>query len=361
MFGMALALMPIVLPNGPIELPADVIEVHALSFTMPIQVGPKTGELDEILLFASTNFGKSWRKEASCKPTERKIVFTAPRDGIYCFAIQAVNKDGTRTPPSEKELVSEVKVFVNSAQKQTKRKEVRSEGKQFDLVSMEFRKGAPELSIAAGSALRFLIRQPGKHITSIDFDGSEITIKDNLGSDIAPNQLRRNVFVHSADAFKDPGLVSFQVFSGILPSRGAISLKVSGFITLNIAKEEKVITQKGLKLKIGEELKVGPVHFSRIPAPGITINGKSLPNGNDRIQAAFFKNVIKIIEFFDADGKPLPAKQVGGSCFGFYDHAQITQGYSVNGSIDNVTVQVTYYSKTEALRVPLDLTVGIGY
>src|SRR5260370_279399 len=120
MHGFALLFIGLALAGDPIELPKDVFEVQARAFDIPIQVNPNRRDtIERIRLFVSVDRGKTWKHAQDCQPTDEQVSFTAPKDGLYWFAVQTVLKDNKKEP-AEKDLAASLKVYVNAERKALK-------------------------------------------------------------------------------------------------------------------------------------------------------------------------------------------------------------------------------------------------
>jgi hypothetical protein len=346
----------------PVELPDDVLEAKALSFFIPFEANSSVLKaVDTIRLFVSDDKGVSWKYEKDTIPTAAKFLFTAPRDGLYWFAVQTANKDGTRTPPAESDLVPVLKIYVNSAQLPVTRREVPTGSKQVDLINFQLQKSVPELSQAPRMNLTFVIRQPGKHIVGIDFEASKLSVTDERKTNLLGKQERRDTLTHSAHVFKDEGKIAFNIWSAILPARGAMRLKVNGLVSLRIAAEEKLIQEEGVMLKLDTPVKIGPIEITRKTPPRVVLNGKTYDDERTVVEVVYAGNIVKSIRFLDTDGKVLASKQTGHAAGGFYEHTQFTTFFALPANISRATVQVIYCNKTEIVTVPLDLSIILGF
>ena len=66
---------------------------------IPIQLKPeKQNEVRELLLFVSTDDGRTWNQEARVTPDKRSFQFLAPQDGRYWFTVCDVDFAGRKTP-----------------------------------------------------------------------------------------------------------------------------------------------------------------------------------------------------------------------------------------------------------------------
>jgi hypothetical protein len=115
MDGFALAFLGLALTTNPLELPKDVYEIQRRRFAMPICVNRDgRDKIEKFRLFVSEDQGKTWKHEKDYKLSDNLVLFAAPRDGLYWFAVQKVLKDGDSDPAERDDLVPAMKVYVNS-------------------------------------------------------------------------------------------------------------------------------------------------------------------------------------------------------------------------------------------------------
>lgn len=95
---------------------ADVTTLKTREFMLPLMVDPaRQAEIASIHLCVSTDNGKTWKQVALALPSDTKIVYAAPRDGTYWFAVQVTGKDG-KTLPADGDLLPLQKVVVDTKQ-----------------------------------------------------------------------------------------------------------------------------------------------------------------------------------------------------------------------------------------------------
>jgi hypothetical protein len=83
-------------------------------FNIPIHIDEaRRARIGKLRLFVSADGGKSWKHHKDYGVDEDTAKFSAPRDGLYCFAVQVVSRDGTKEPQDDK-LVAGMKVYVQS-------------------------------------------------------------------------------------------------------------------------------------------------------------------------------------------------------------------------------------------------------
>src|SRR4051794_7927935 len=84
-----LGLLPVPLPARAQDAAgARIHYVRELSFKIPFNMDVRDGRISEVLLYVSDNYGGSYQRVASARPTDRDFPFDAPDDGWYWFAVQ---------------------------------------------------------------------------------------------------------------------------------------------------------------------------------------------------------------------------------------------------------------------------------
>src|SRR5205085_1688117 len=104
-------------------VPADVACFNHRNLRIPIGIHPsKRAEVSQLLLYVSSDQGKSWHQEAAVHQDNDEFLFYAPADGIYWLRVAVVNKQGKQEPedvtkgsPDEKVLIDTLKPMVRIA------------------------------------------------------------------------------------------------------------------------------------------------------------------------------------------------------------------------------------------------------
>ncbi|MFL5342082.1 MAG: hypothetical protein ACJ8F7_18205 [Gemmataceae bacterium] len=85
-------------PRAAAEAP-PMVAWKSRKIVIPIQLKPeKLSEVRELLLFVSTDEGRTWSQEARVTPDKHSFQFVAPADGRYLFTVCDVNLQGEKTP-----------------------------------------------------------------------------------------------------------------------------------------------------------------------------------------------------------------------------------------------------------------------
>jgi beta-lactamase regulating signal transducer with metallopeptidase domain len=98
-------------------------------FRLPMQVEPeRKKDIKALLLFVSSDQGKTWTQHAEATPDQDAFTFVAPRDGLYWFIVCTVDAQGRRSPADLHQAAPGLQVLVDTTKdvpKQTDDKQVR--------------------------------------------------------------------------------------------------------------------------------------------------------------------------------------------------------------------------------------------
>lgn len=100
---------------GPASPPTDVYTMRDRHLQIPIRVNDaRRGDLVELTLYVSTDQGRTWTGAGKAKPTEEAFNFHAPKDGLYWFSVQAVDRDGKYDPADIAQVAPALKVMIDT-------------------------------------------------------------------------------------------------------------------------------------------------------------------------------------------------------------------------------------------------------
>src|SRR5262249_54954471 len=81
------------------RMPSDDVPVlHQRDVRIPFQLGPNAPNIVRLLLYYSTDEGKTWTQAAEAGPDDGSFRFHAPADGLYWLAVATVDASGRRQP-----------------------------------------------------------------------------------------------------------------------------------------------------------------------------------------------------------------------------------------------------------------------
>ena len=77
----------------------DLWTIDSRLFKIPIRIDPKREkEIDCLVLWVSSDQGKSWKQAATASAKDDGFNFVAPDDGTYWFSLQIVYKNKSKEP-----------------------------------------------------------------------------------------------------------------------------------------------------------------------------------------------------------------------------------------------------------------------
>lgn len=135
--------------------PSDFFPINQPNFQIPIRIDPgRRGEIKQLILYASTDQGKTWEQQQVTGPEKDAFVFTARSDGMYWFNVCVVDNRGhcepadvSKVPPAQKILVDTVRPLVRivSAERQgdeiAVEWDIREEHPDLATLKLEYRSG----------------------------------------------------------------------------------------------------------------------------------------------------------------------------------------------------------------------------
>jgi hypothetical protein len=185
-------------------LPADVVPMKDRNFQLPIRSidAARRGELRELVLYYSTDEGRSWKRYTSVPPDSKAFIVNLPQDGTYWFNVCVVDRQGTQEPsdpskvaPAQKIVIDTVKPLlrVTSAVRQGDQIvvawDIQEENPDLPTLKMEYR--TPEMpasqwetvSLNPAQSGQVSFRPPGSGFVSIRMQMQDLA--GNSGSTFA--------------------------------------------------------------------------------------------------------------------------------------------------------------------------------
>ncbi|HMO15730.1 MAG TPA: hypothetical protein PKD64_16615 [Pirellulaceae bacterium] len=88
--------------------------INRHQFTIPFSLAANTENIVEVLLFQSTDRGRTWNLHSRQSPTAQNFPFTCEQDGEFWFAVRSQSRDGTVIPSGQ--LFPDLQVLVDTRQ-----------------------------------------------------------------------------------------------------------------------------------------------------------------------------------------------------------------------------------------------------
>jgi hypothetical protein len=142
-----------------------------------------------------------------------------------------------------------------------------------------------------------------------------------------------------------------------LPAKEAREIRISGTLVFTAATKTKAYQQADVPVKEGTQINAGPIPLK--------ITGTGKPEWGDEplqitLEARQDLQGLASIRFLDSDGKEIEAADAGRSRMSFGNQVQEERSYNLKRKVDKVTVEVTYWTDKQELKVPMEVVARLG-
>jgi hypothetical protein len=220
------------------------------------------------------------------------------------------------------------------------------------------KKKGPGIFVDNGSTgLDVALSAPGKFVLGIDVKASKLDqFTDDKDTKLYTPQPFGSWLSEFPNINPEGDVCTVHVNGVTPPAKGAAKLHLKATVVLSCGADEKATDKKEIAIKKDTKETVGTFTFE-------VINDGAM-FGGPQVAVMSDKQNVKNLEFFDAKGDPIklffpPYRQNF-----FPKTAGGKMQYGMVGTLpkkmDKVTVKATYFDKTEAVSVPIDLTFGVG-
>jgi hypothetical protein len=94
-------------------LPPEIMPMKDRAIQIPIVLN-RPQQVRELMLFVSSDQGKTWKQEAWATPDKQFFPFYAKEDGIYWFQVCIIDQNGRRDPPDLNQLKPGLMVLIDT-------------------------------------------------------------------------------------------------------------------------------------------------------------------------------------------------------------------------------------------------------
>jgi penicillin amidase len=214
--------------------------------------------------------------------------------------------------------------------------------------------GDPVDAFDPGTHIDLIVHRPGKRLLELDIAASKLILfTDDLKTDLSKTDILGWLTdVHSGIS-SDGTRLGFRIRSPAVPAAGATLLYIKGTIALKAGSDEMTAEAKKLMLKDNSSTKVGPFTASL---------AKSVFEGKPVVRITHDQPNVKHVKFFNVKGEVIPSRSAGRQSWSTNGQPPTyLSDYLVEGPLENISIQVRYYSKIEIITEPLDLKIGLGF
>lgn len=195
---------------------------------------------------------------------------------------------------------------------------------------------------------------PGETVLSLDNKASNIVLKTNEGTELPLAEMFDGNFNMSPGENASVGIVSMK--SGELPGKKTTQLKIDGTFVFNVGRDLKSADAE-LKLTEGSKVKFGPLEAT-VGQIGETFGEPFKQSVELSCKDSF--DSIATVEFLDSKGTAIESSEGGSGSFGFGGDVTYSRSWQIASDAKAVKVRVSYYAKTESVKVPCSLEFGLG-
>ena len=213
----------------------------------------------------------------------------------------------------------------------------------------------------AGTMSSLLVQRPEGGLIAVDSDATELKgVTDDLGTDLLAGEddYGRNGFSSSGTFNEDDTAALIEINASHRPRAGAKSIRIAGTLAMMCASKKKTVTQSGVPLAEGAEIKLGDVTF--------TIEDIGKPDWGDAvveftIATSQDLDALSDVAFYDSDGDLIESRVIGTSSWSGLDGGESRQTLTLDKKSDPMRVDGTFWLDMKTVKVPLDLDVSVGF
>jgi len=210
-----------------------------------------------------------------------------------------------------------------------------------------------------GTTLAILVRQPSGELIGFDEQESVLSAFTNDKGDSLLD--KKESFDEGFGSFpqvsKDGKAAIIELSAKRLPGKGARELRAKGSLAFKTGTQKKTAVEKAVALKKGTTFSVGPIE--------ITIKQTGKPQWGDEPLEVTFEmgkagDSLAGVRFLDDKGTPIKSSASSSASMRLAGMVKLNKSYRLARQVETATVEVTYWTDMKTVRVPFDLTVGLG-
>ncbi|MCB9850574.1 MAG: hypothetical protein H6817_07700 [Phycisphaerales bacterium] len=210
-----------------------------------------------------------------------------------------------------------------------------------------------------GVSVALLVTAPDGGLIEFDRDASEVkALTDDKGTNLlVQSGYSFPGFTGSNEVSPDGKALLVEVNGGGVPAKGATSIKAKGTIAISGGSKQQAFKSEKVAVKEDATIKAGEVSFK--------ITGVGEPDWGDMPQRIDIETTDKTdaiagIKFLDAAGAEIESSRSSSMTMQMGDTRQVTYSYNLSKKVEEVTVEITYWTDLRKLVVPFDVTVQVG-
>ncbi|MBL8808605.1 MAG: hypothetical protein JNM43_00390 [Planctomycetaceae bacterium] len=205
-----------------------------------------------------------------------------------------------------------------------------------------------------GLEVDVFFKLPGKTVLSIDNKKSAVVLSTADGKELPLEEMFDGNYRLQLNEEPGAGIVSLK--TGLLPDKKTASLKLEGDFVFNVGADLKTADVE-LKLVKDSTVKFGPLDVT-VSQVGDGY-GDPYKQSFELSSKKSFEAIAKV-EFLDAKGNVIESTGAGSGSFGFADEVTYSQSWQIASDAKAVKARISYFNKSESVKLPCKLEFGLG-
>lgn len=195
---------------------------------------------------------------------------------------------------------------------------------------------------------------PDQTVLSIDSKQSQVAMTSDDGGELP----LRDQFdgPYNLNLLEDRSAGTIQLQSENVPGEKSTKLSLNGTFVVNVGKDKKT---QIVELKIAQDSKI------KLGSVEATVSQVGEAFGDPfkqmiELSAKESFDSISQIEFLDSKDNVIESSSAGSGRMGFNDEITYSSSWQIASEAKSVKVRVSYFSKTESVKLPVNLEFGLG-
>ncbi len=205
-----------------------------------------------------------------------------------------------------------------------------------------------------GLSVDVFFKLPGKTVLSIDSKKSAVVLSTNDGTELPLEEMLDSNY--SLQLREEPSAGTISLKTAMLPGKKTSSLKLEGTFVFNVGADLKTADVEVMLVQ-DSKVKFGPVDAT-VSQVGEGF-GDPYKKSFELSSKKSFETIAKV-EFLDAKGNVIESTGAGSGSFGFDDEVTYSQSWQVASDAKAVKARISYFNKSESVKLPCKLEFGLG-
>lgn len=212
-----------------------------------------------------------------------------------------------------------------------------------------------------GTSVSLLFTAGELSIVALNEKESKITsLTDDKGTDFSKAKSRFSNEPYKfgwSNVSKDGKALGTTIEANGVPAKGAKSLIIKGEVVVTTGSKTEKVQSGTVALKEGTTFEVGGFTFKikRVEEPKFGDSKVSVT-----LETSKNMDALKEVIFLDESGEKIESEQRGSGSFGFGGKMTYSRSFGLKKKVSEVEIGLLKWTDLKQVKVPLDLTLGVG-